>query len=188
MGIILETITEPINVIILAALLIVFIGIMVSRSGFGRILDDIKRKKDNPEYRRTFNRSEKAMESVRRDTVKFNAMDKPREEFDESCARYSAWVQMITLFPLLGLLGTIIGMIPGLQEMAGSGNVDSLYSCLSVALTSTFYGLIASIFLKFITSCFVDTLVDKIDAIFVEYDRQLNIVATFRGDCEEITR
>lgn len=184
--VLIESLVQPINIIIIAFAILTLVQVCSKKNEFGKILSKIKNKQDNPEYRNKLNRKNLETESLKINTTGIDYMDKPRKEFNEVQAKYNSWTQMITIFPLLGLLGTVLGMMPGLSEMASSGKIDILYSSLSVALTSTFFGLVASIVLKFVVSFAVDSLVDKIEAIFAEYDRQLNVLDILGNDFEDI--
>ena len=58
-----------------------------------------------------------------------------------------ASVAMIIVPPMLGLVGTVIGMVGAFGELKNSGGADpkALAGDISVALLTTFYGLIFSI-------------------------------------------
>ncbi|MCR5594861.1 MAG: MotA/TolQ/ExbB proton channel family protein [Lachnospiraceae bacterium] len=97
-------------------------------------------------------------------------MDPIRKKYNEHNTSYLFWAQLISLFPLLGLLGTIIGLIPGLQQVK-AGEFDLLYSSLSTALWTTLCGLVASIILKIVSSSHGKTM-NSIEDYFEENDRK----------------
>ncbi len=100
-------------------------------------------------------------------------MDYIREKYNKNSTAYFKWTQMIPVFPLLGLLGTVIGLIPGLTAVR-DGQFDLLYTSLSTALYSTLIGLVCSIVLKLIAASYSGTISD-IEDYFEENDRKYNM-------------
>lgn len=94
-----------------------------------------------------------------------------RNDFEKQSVEYTMFVGFISILPLLGLLGTVWGLIPGLSA-AQDGNMEKLYSSLSTALTSTFTGLIGTILLKFYVSVWPEKLINRIDMLFEQIDRR----------------
>lgn len=97
-----------------------------------------------------------------------------RKDFNEQFVEFNACANLIAILPLLGLLGTVIGLMPGLNSVK-SGDFDQLYSSLSTALTSTFFGLVASIWLKAYISSKPGKTIDKVEINFAEIDRLYEI-------------
>ena len=67
-----------------------------------------------------------------------------RNNYQKSESIYNVYTQIIQIFPLLGILGTVAG----LYLAVSSG--ENLYHGVGFALSSTIYGLIATIFYKII--------------------------------------
>ncbi|MCL2527472.1 MAG: MotA/TolQ/ExbB proton channel family protein [Defluviitaleaceae bacterium] len=76
-----------------------------------------------------------------RDEIK-NTKIKLRKMRETSDKYYSMYSNLTGIFPLLGILGTVIALIPMVQDM---GNMQTSFF---VALTSTLWGLIFAIFFK----------------------------------------
>jgi chemotaxis protein MotA len=57
---------------------------------------------------------------------------------------YSVFINMTGIFPLLGILGTVIALIPMVSD------IENMQQNFFVALTSTFWGLIFAIIFKFL--------------------------------------
>ena len=93
-----------------------------------------------------------------------------RKNFNEQVVRFYSWANLISILPLLGLLGTVFGLIPGLGAVK-NGDFDVLYTSLSTALLSTFWGLICVIILKIYVSLSPGKLIDKVEAGLAEIDR-----------------
>lgn len=71
---------------------------------------------------------------------------KEKEKTDTADLLYRFIVYSIEALPLLGTLGTVIGLI------SNAVNPDELQSNFLYALTSTFWGLVGAIILKFVDS------------------------------------
>lgn len=93
-----------------------------------------------------------------------------RKEFNKHYITYLKYTSLISVLPLLGLLGTILGLIPGLSAVKEQ-NFEVLYTSLSTALTSTMIGLAFSIFLKIYAARKPDQMVNAIETDFDEIDR-----------------
>ncbi len=107
------------------------------------------------------------------------AMDEVRERYNEVSSRYASLVQWISLFPLMGLLGTVLGLIPGLAAVRNE-DFNTLYTALSTALYSTLFGLIASILLKIYVAHGPSRTVIDIENNLEENDRKYNYALGFR--------
>lgn len=97
-----------------------------------------------------------------------------RKDFNDLVVRFYSWANLISILPLWGLLGTVFGLIPGLNAVK-NGNFDVLYTSLSTALLSTFWGLICVIILKIYVSLSPGKIVDKVEAGLAEIDRLYEI-------------
>lgn len=75
-----------------------------------------------------------------------------------------SWIALfIALAPMLGFMGTVIGMIGAFADIAAAGNISAtvVASGIQVALITTVFGLIVAIILQ----VFYNYLVAKIDSI-----------------------
>lgn len=106
-------------------------------------------------------------------------MDAVIDDYSKVNGKFSAWAQAISLFPLLGLLGTVCGIIPGLSVPAEAFDVKVLQQSLSTALYTTFTGLVCSIILKGIATKHSVTL-SSIEDYFEMFDRKYNMALNFR--------
>lgn len=57
--------------------------------------------------------------------------------------RYALYSNLTTMFPLFGMLGTVVSLIPMVNSM-GTADMSNFFS----ALTSTFWGIVAAILFK----------------------------------------
>ncbi len=65
------------------------------------------------------------------------------ELFNKTQQRYIIFEQLIPIFPLLGILGTVAGLIQQLDD------IEQMRNALTMSMSTTFWGLIAAIILKF---------------------------------------
>lgn len=97
-----------------------------------------------------------------------------RAEFTKLAVRYIKWSNLIPTLTLLGLLGTVLGLMPGLAAVKEQ-DFGILYSSLSTSLTSTALGLISSLILKIYASAKPDARVNEVEIQFEEIDRRYDI-------------
>ena len=73
---------------------------------------------------------------------------------------YTMFTTMITIFPLLGMLGTVFGLL-GLDLAAG--DMENIKNNFFIALTSTAWGIIFSVIFKLINAFISDFLEEQIE-------------------------
>ena len=91
-------------------------------------------------------------------------------EFNKECSFHEVLAQLIPIFPLFGILGTVAGIILQLR----SQDIDSVFSSLDLALGSTFWGLVAAIILKAIDAVFSSRFINDTEIILDDYDKKFN--------------
>ena len=75
-----------------------------------------------------------------------------------------SWIQLfIALAPMLGFMGTVIGMIQAFDTIEANGGVqaDQIAGDIKVALLTTVFGLVVAIILQ----VFYNYLISKVDSI-----------------------
>lgn len=87
-----------------------------------------------------------------------------RKQFHGLCKTYMMITQLIPLFPLLGILGTVAGLYLQVRTQ----DSQAIYAALSLALASTFYGLVAAIGLKIMETTMLSPKINELDAQFEE--------------------
>lgn len=75
---------------------------------------------------------------------------------------YTLFVTMISIFPLLGMLGTVFGLL-GLD--LASGDMDNIKNNFFVALTSTAWGIIFSVIFKVLHAWIADNVEEQIETV-----------------------
>ena len=83
---------------------------------------------------------------------------------------YAVFSNLTGIFPLLGILGTVISLIPIVADM------ENMQKNFSTALTSTFWGLVFAIIFKFLDG-FLSTRMEENSnniALYLERKRNIN--------------
>ena len=155
-------------IVIIAFGFVVF-GLLISSMGtFRRILTEFKNiEVVSNGYEEKFG-AEGDVKIVTPTEVEYDRkkLENNRVNFNRAYAGYVVYSQWIALFPLLGILGTVLGLVlhPDFYDIEG------LISGLSGALWTTFFGLICSIVLKFFDAIGPGRLINEIDARFNAVD------------------
>lgn len=89
------------------------------------------------------------------------------KEFNKVCSSYNVLAQFIPLFPLLGILGTV----SGLMLQVSSQDIASMSASLSLALGSTWVGLIFAIGLKILVALTSNRIIDDVEILLEDYDK-----------------
>lgn len=92
-------------------------------------------------------------------------LEENRDAFNRLYPYYAVASQLIGLFPLLGILGTVLGLIS--SDLA---DIDSLVAGLTEALRTTLWGLVCAIVLKAVDAVIPGKLVNDIEAKFETVD------------------
>ena len=162
---------DGMSLIIAAAALAVAGFLIYTVIAFGKVKNDLNDKciEKRSRYEDSMNadgalREQKSVEIIYKETE----LTETRDRYEKVYAVYAVASQCIALFPLAGILGTVLGLF--LSDLT---NVDSLVSGLSVALRTTIAGLIASILLKIIEQV-SNYQIQRIEAEFEKADTLLS--------------
>jgi biopolymer transport protein ExbB len=108
-------------------------------------------------------RSEEGLEMVEKSVVAYGGVQMGNME------KGLTWLQLfIALSPMLGFLGTVIGMIQAFDKIEAEGGVEPTVVAggIKVSLLTTVFGLIAAIFLQI----FYNYITSKIDGLVNEME------------------
>lgn len=103
------------------------------------------------------------------DTVRFH-----ENKFNELSSVHGAIAQVIPLFPMLGILGTVSGLI--LQAQAE--NIQMMLKSLDTALETTFWGLTAAIILKLV-DIVPAKFINDVEIMLDNFDRKLELAEMY---------
>ena len=114
-------------------------------------------------YYQGLDRSEEGIEAVEKSVVAYGGVQMGLLE------KGLSWLSLfIALAPMLGFLGTVIGMIQAFDQIVKDGQVSptTVADGIKVSLLTTVFGLIAAIFLQI----FYNYIVSKVDGLVNEME------------------
>ncbi len=103
------------------------------------------------------------------------------KEFNKVCSGYNVLAQFIPVFPLLGILGTV----SGLMLQVSSQDIASMTDSLDLALGSTWWGLVFAIFLKVLVAVTSNRIIEDVEILLEDYDKIYSDLVTKRSITEE---
>lgn len=102
-------------------------------------------------------------------------------EFNKTCSWHNVFTQLIPVFPLLGILGTVAGLM--LQTKAG--DIAGMLASLDVALVTTFWGLVWAIILKLLEAFYPSRVIYDVEVMLDDFDKKMSIAEMFQNYKEE---
>lgn len=90
---------------------------------------------------------------------------KYEKDFNKTRSGFDMYSQLISIFPLLGILGTV----SGLMSQVVAEDLDALLASLNVALQSTLAGLFFAIVLKLVIVIWSGRIVDQVEIMLDNY-------------------
>ena len=97
-------------------------------------------------------------------------------DFNKACALHNVFSQLIPVFPLLGILGTVAG----LMLEVSAADIEGMKVAMDTALSSTFFGLIFAILLKVIDAVFPSRIIEDVDVMLEDYSKKLDLADMIR--------
>lgn len=88
-------------------------------------------------------------------------------EFNKACSGYEAVTQLVPLFPLFGILGTVAGLM---LELSATG-LEEITNSLKTALDTTFWGLVWAIALKILLTVLPARIIFEVEVMLAEYHK-----------------
>lgn len=110
---------------------------------------------------------EKISEAVTPDTIRGY-----ETSFNKSVAWYNSFTQLIPVFPLFGILGTVAGLMLVLSQ--SNGNLEQVTQDLDFALRSTFYGLMWTIGLKILVALTAARMIEDTEIMLDDYNKKFD--------------
>ena len=144
-----------------------------------RIKDALGRKNTKSNInKKTFEISdEDVAEAVTPDTIRGY-----ETAFNKSVAIFNSIAQLIPIFPLFGILGTVAGLILQLQA---NGDLSKINESLNLALYSTFWGLIWAIILKAFVAILSERIIEDTEILLEDYNKKFDNTIKLRNITEQ---
>ena len=92
-------------------------------------------------------------------------------DFNKDCAMHNVFSQLIPVFPLMGILGTVAG----LMLETNAADIEGMMASVDTALSSTFFGLVFAILLKIIDAVFPSTIIEDVEVMLDDYSKKIDI-------------
>lgn len=108
--------------------------------------------------------------------ISMSFMEDYRSEFEEIQAWYNAASQLISVLPMLGILGTVLGLILQISSVG----IDEVTDSIGLALITTFWGLFSAIVLKVYDS-FVGIKSENVQNNISKYENKLSNIISKRN-------
>lgn len=163
---------------IVVAALLLWNGVDLSNQK-SRIEEALKRKNNtytlNPDSKEMEENADEAA-AITPDTIR-----KYETEFNTKCSWHGVLIQCIPVFPLLGILGTVAGLMLQMQ----ANGIEAMMTSLNTALDTTFWGLIFAILLKVIEAVFPSRIIYDVEVMLDDFDKKLNMAEMFKKFQEE---
>ncbi|MCQ2402017.1 MAG: MotA/TolQ/ExbB proton channel family protein [Lachnospiraceae bacterium] len=143
-----------------------------------REISDIYHGKGGKNY---VNKKSHTLKQIATAEAKWDDVNTFKGEYSDICAEYSTCASLVPVFPLLGILGTVAGLILQVETQ----DVGAIFSALNTALSSTLYGLLAAIILKAFESFAIASKMNHIDADLENFELIFNTAVAYRRLDEE---
>ncbi len=154
-------------------IVIIFAGVVIAvkLSGIRKLLEErLNRIRRTFEVKhRKYTTDAEGLPTISADTGYIDEEDiiAQKRDFEEQCAKVDSLVQIIPIFPSMGILGTVIGLM---MQISAQG-LDQMTGAISTALSSTLFALVMTIVLKAYVALGVSKLINEINIEFADNDR-----------------
>lgn len=108
--------------------------------------------------------------SVSPDTIRSHEKD-----FNNACSLHNMYAQLIPIFPLMGVLGTVVGLIKNVSATETAQMLDSL----DIALYTTAAGLICAIVLKVFDVFCPSKVINDVEVMLEDFNKKLDLSNMF---------
>lgn len=92
------------------------------------------------------------------------------KQFYKDVSDFNVYSQLVPVFPLLGLFGTVIG----LARQISAADITQLMDSLNLALYSTIWGLLWAIILKVFIAVLPSKSIEKTEIMLEDYDKKFD--------------
>ena len=151
--------------VVFAVVLINWFKLVIMKKSITDLLETKKRNYKVNKGSREF--EEETEESI---AIKLDNVRDLENEFNKLSSIHGAAAQAIPIFPMLGILGTVSGLMLQVQAK----DIDMMLDSLDTALITTFWGLLVAIVLKVI-DIFPAKIINDVEIMLDNFDRKLEL-------------
>ncbi len=179
---VLEGLTNKGNVVIVCLGLALLIAMYKNYTVLSRHKNQISEliTRQNKKYRT--NQDTRELEEIDDEdfSVTPDTIRKHENDFDRSNSWHNVFTQLIPVFPLMGVLGTVWGLI----QQVGADSIEKMLASLSTAMSTTFSGLIFAIGLKIFDAFWPSKAVNDVDIMLEDYYKKLDLAKMYEKNSE----
>ncbi|MCR5303483.1 MAG: MotA/TolQ/ExbB proton channel family protein [Lachnospiraceae bacterium] len=175
---IISRITDPWNLVIILLGIALLILLLQNASRLSSQRDNISEavNRDNRRYFADPDSRELHSVSDRDAAVTPDTIRSYETRFNDACSLHNMYAQLIPIFPMLGILGTVYGLLGNL------GDVDSMMAGLTTALDTTFYGLSVAIVLKAVDAVYPSRVINATDVMLDDFKSRIGLSELFERE------
>ena len=162
----LSIISNIITPVIIGLTVIMLLMIIRNYAALKNHFHTISHALNGTEVKKTVDSLGNVTEYERRTAADIDTVHSYENRYNETRSAYETLSQLIPVFPLMGILGTVAGIMGQTTAKDSYAIVGSL----NIALYSTFWGLIASIGLKLIITLLNGRIINAVDNMLESYD------------------
>ena len=106
------------------------------------------------------------LEKVVKSSLSTDDANSWKEVFDGYCADYNKYTELIPIFPLIGIFGTVLGLAGQAAK-----DPDQMMAYIGLAMSTTIVALFVTIVLKFLTALYTSKELYSCDVKYESYMR-----------------
>lgn len=177
-AVVIGIVIDPLIIAGFAVLLFFMIRTARILKGKAEEISDIYHGKGGRNY---VNKKNHTLKQIATAEAKWDDVNTFKGDYSDICAKYSTLASLVPVFPLMGILGTVAGLILQVETQ----NVDVIFAALNTAMSSTLYGLLAAIILKAVEAICISSKINRIDADLENFELIFNTAVAYRRLDEE---
>lgn len=108
------------------------------------------------------------MQYVTSASIQAQDINKLRERYDEICVEFDTITQLVSIFPSLGILGTVIGLMCQVQAQG----IDQMTDSIALALSSTCLALLITVAMKVYMAFSTSKELSSLEVKYRSYERE----------------
>lgn len=154
------------GIALLISLIINYVKLLSQKDRIKELLERRNRKYKKNKDTHELEEEDDEGSSVTPDTIR-----RHENSFNEFCSWHSALAQLIPIFPLMGVFGTVAG----LMQQVRASEIEAMLSSLDTALTTTFWGLLVAIVLKTFDVLLPSRIINDVEVMLDNFEKKLEL-------------